>query len=76
MPDQTVTGACLCGAVRFKLEGPFGHMTHCHCSVCRKHHGAPFATFVASPLKGLASSQASITRAATSLPQAGTGPSA
>ena len=27
-------------------------MTHCHCSICRKHHGAPFATYVASPLDG------------------------
>lgn len=47
-----VTGSCLCGAVRFTQRGPFTHMTHCHCSICRKHHGAPFATFVASPLDG------------------------
>jgi len=52
MPDHTVSGACLCGAVSYQLEGPFRHLTHCHCSVCRKHHGAPFASFVASPLKG------------------------
>ena len=24
-------------------------MGHCHCSICRKHHGAMFATFVAVP---------------------------
>jgi hypothetical protein len=24
-------------------------MMHCHCSMCRKHHGAAFATFVAAP---------------------------
>lgn len=52
MPEHTVTGSCLCGAVRYELDGPFGQLTHCHCSVCRKHHGAPFASFVASPLKG------------------------
>jgi hypothetical protein len=25
-------------------------MGHCHCSMCRKHHGALFATFVAAPI--------------------------
>ncbi len=47
-----VSGSCLCGTVRWELAGPFSHMAHCHCSICRKHHGAPFATYVASPLPG------------------------
>jgi hypothetical protein len=38
-------GACLCGAVRYEA-GPFEAMEHCHCSMCRKHHGAMFATFL------------------------------
>jgi len=25
-------------------------MAHCHCTICRKHRGAPFATYVAAPL--------------------------
>jgi hypothetical protein len=25
-------------------------MVHCHCSMCRKHHGSAFATFVGAPL--------------------------
>jgi len=41
-----VTGACLCGALRYEVEGPLENLTHCHCSMCRKHHGAPFATLV------------------------------
>ena len=41
---------CLCGAVRYELTAPFTMMAHCHCSMCRKHHGAAFATFVAGPL--------------------------
>ncbi|MEO7385563.1 MAG: GFA family protein [Gammaproteobacteria bacterium] len=53
MSGQTVTGSCLCGAVRYELQGPFSHMGHCHCSICRKHHGAAFATYVACPLDGL-----------------------
>src|SRR5262249_42577940 len=28
---------------------PFHNLMHCHCSMCRKHHGAPFATFVGVP---------------------------
>ena len=52
MTEQIVSGSCLCGAVRFTQRGPFTHMTHCHCSICRKHHGAAFATYVASPLEG------------------------
>jgi len=47
-----VSGSCLCGSFRYELAGPFSHMAHCHCSICRKHHGAPFATYVASPLDG------------------------
>jgi hypothetical protein len=45
-------GSCLCGRVRFRLDGPFHAMMHCHCSRCRKHHGSAFATFVAAPSNG------------------------
>ncbi len=47
------TGACLCGALRYEVEGSVGDLDHCHCSMCRKHHGAPFATFVAPPAERL-----------------------
>jgi len=39
-------GTCLCGALRYEVDGACSSLTHCHCSMCRKHHGAPFATFV------------------------------
>jgi hypothetical protein len=45
-------GQCLCGAVRYEVDGPFDSMLNCHCSMCRKEHGAPFATFVTAPLAG------------------------
>lgn len=45
-------GQCLCGTVRYTVDGPFASMMNCHCSMCRKHHGAPFATFVSAPLAG------------------------
>jgi hypothetical protein len=46
-----IEGACLCGTVRYEVEGPLQMMLHCHCSMCRKHHGAPFATFTAAPFQ-------------------------
>ena len=46
------TGSCLCGAVKYEVAGPFDMMAHCHCSMCRKHHGAMFATFMSAPLAG------------------------
>ena len=45
-----VQGSCLCGAVHWSYDAPFTTMLHCHCSVCRKHHGTLFATTVIGPL--------------------------
>ncbi len=45
-------GTCLCGTVRYEVDGPFQMMMHCHCSMCRKHHGSASATFVSAPLAG------------------------
>jgi 2-methylcitrate dehydratase PrpD len=36
---MSVTGGCLCGAVRFKLAPPLRDVVLCHCSVCRRIHG-------------------------------------
>ncbi len=38
-------GSCLCGAVVYQVDGEFARVTHCHCSMCRKGHGAAFATY-------------------------------
>jgi len=43
---QTLTGGCLCGAVRFHVEPPTKWCCHCHCQMCRKAQGAPFVTWV------------------------------
>jgi len=45
-------GRCLCGALKYELDGPFSAMMHCHCSMCRKHHGTGFGTFVVAPIAG------------------------
>jgi hypothetical protein len=31
-----LTGACLCGAVRFEVEPPLREILVCHCSLCRR----------------------------------------
>jgi hypothetical protein len=49
---MAIQGSCLCGVLRYEIEGPFSMMMNCHCSMCRKHHGAPFATFAAAPIEG------------------------
>lgn len=38
-------GSCLCQAIRFQVEGKVSEAHHCHCSRCRKAHGAAFATY-------------------------------
>ena len=38
-------GGCACGALRYEVEGPIEEAHHCHCSVCRRFHGAAFATY-------------------------------
>jgi hypothetical protein len=32
-------GGCLCGAVRYRIEGPLRDVVVCHCSRCRRAHG-------------------------------------
>ena len=46
-------GSCLCGAVRYQITGDLGAVHHCHCSRCRKAHGAAFSTFADVPSSAL-----------------------
>lgn len=39
-------GSCLCGDVRFALALPSKWVAHCHCSLCRRAHGAAFVSWV------------------------------
>ena len=41
-----IHGSGLCGAVRFQLEGTPQFINHCHCSMCRKAHGAAFGSLL------------------------------
>jgi hypothetical protein len=38
-PTPLRTGSCLCGAVRYRVQGPLRDIMLCHCSQCRRVHG-------------------------------------
>ena len=40
-----ITGKCECGKVRYRSDGEINDFSHCHCSQCRRLHGAAFASF-------------------------------
>ncbi len=52
MRSGPVTGSCLCGAVRFQFVLPTLFCCHCHCTMCRRSHGAGFVTWVGVPRQG------------------------
>lgn len=40
MPNQTHSGSCLCGAVKFEVHGTFESFYLCHCTRCQKDSGS------------------------------------
>jgi hypothetical protein len=42
---STVAGSCFCGVVRFEIDLPTLFCGHCHCSMCRRPHGASYVTW-------------------------------
>lgn len=43
---KPITGGCLCGAVRYEAsEAPFW-IGYCHCDMCKRAFGGPFALYV------------------------------
>ena len=50
LPHQ---GSCLCGKIAFSVSEFEPLVGHCHCTMCRKFHGAAFSTFVEVKLEHL-----------------------
>jgi hypothetical protein len=46
MSNETHSGGCQCGAVRFRAEGVFGDASICHCRMCQKAFGGLYAALV------------------------------
>ena len=40
-----INGHCECGQIRYEVDGDILDFCHCHCSQCRRLHGAAYATF-------------------------------
>jgi hypothetical protein len=37
-----IRGSCLCGGIKFEIDGPLLRPLNCHCTFCRKQQGAAF----------------------------------
>jgi len=44
MAQESLTGSCLCGQVRYELKGESNRFYHCHCQRCRKATGTGHAS--------------------------------
>ena len=42
---KQIHGHCQCGSVQYRVNAPAREYYHCHCSICRRRHGALFATY-------------------------------
>lgn len=47
--SELCTGGCRCGSLRYRLTQEIGPVFNCHCSFCRKIHGAAFTTVALLP---------------------------
>jgi hypothetical protein len=47
MATEVVGGSCLCGSIRYELQGSLGPVYCCHCKNCQKATGSAFAPLVA-----------------------------
>jgi hypothetical protein len=44
-----LSGGCLCGAVRYRLDAEPFDAGYCHCTLCRRSSGAPVMAFATVP---------------------------
>jgi len=40
-----IKGRCECAKVQYEVDAELVDLCHCHCSICRKLHGAAFVTW-------------------------------
>ena len=46
MGGAILVGGCLCGAVRYEIDGAADNISNCHCGMCRKASDAAFVTWI------------------------------
>lgn len=64
----TASGGCLCGALRYRVDGEFVDAGYCHCRVCQQASGAPVVAWFTVPVASFAWTRG-IPRAYASSPQ-------
>lgn len=40
--SRVLSGGCLCGSVKYEIDGDLFMAAYCHCSMCRRAHGSAF----------------------------------
>jgi len=50
---MAITGGCLCGQVRYSVEGTPLFQVACHCSNCQRQSGSPFSVSLGVPVAAL-----------------------
>ena len=63
---DALTGGCLCGAVRYRVDDAFSYAFNCHCSECRRTTGSAF-----KPFAGIERDRLAVTQGADALRQFG-----
>ena len=51
MTEPLLEGGCLCGAIRYRATAAPIRGVICHCTMCRRHSGAPALSFVHFPAR-------------------------
>lgn len=47
--QKLCTGGCLCGRVRYRVDGEPSWIANCHCASCRRATGSPMTTYAGFP---------------------------
>jgi len=48
--EKSLEGGCLCGEVRYKVNGTIIDAGYCHCRLCRRASGAPVVAWFTVPV--------------------------
>src|SRR5262249_12475725 len=51
--NETYTGGCLCGTLRYEASGEPAYAAYCYCGDCRKASGSGFIPFMRFPASAL-----------------------
>ena len=55
--SAAVTGGCLCGEIRYRIDAPPIDTNYCHCRMCQRFSGAPVVAATAFPKEAVVLTQ-------------------